>query len=72
MKKQTKIKNTTATYRTIAGPETNLFELANTYKNYGDVPKTINDARAQEIALLARAFLGLRKVWLETNGKKRK
>ena len=38
-----------------------LIALATEYSNFGNVPKTISDNRAMEIALLSRAYLSLKK-----------
>lgn len=60
-----KIRGSTASYNTPNGPKCDIEELAKTYKDWGNVPLSINDTKAGEIALLARSYLhllGVRKV----------
>lgn len=57
-----KIKNSFATYidLTTLNNECDLIEVSNILLNWGNIPKTLGDVRAFEIALLARAYLELR------------
>lgn len=55
----TYIRGSTATFRKTDGKlSLDIEHLAKVYSNWGQVPTRINDIRAQEISLLAQAFLG--------------
>lgn len=60
--KRTKIKHSFAAERDEEGVYIDVAKVAKILaKNWGDIPKTLNDTRALEIHCLARAYLKLRK-----------
>ena len=68
IKKPTKkLRSSISTYRARNGVWfCNLKELSEHYaKSYGNVPVAMTDARAQEIHLLARAYISLKKEFLK-------
>jgi len=62
-KNRTKIKHSFASYRFEKDGEifneSNLTEVAKALVNWGEIPRTLNDTRAYELALLARRYIDM-------------
>lgn len=59
MSERVKIKHSFATYRENGENVVNVDELANVLLAWGEIPSKLNDLRAQEISILAQAYLSL-------------
>lgn len=69
--KKKKVCGTTASYGTKEGAVCDVDKLAEEYSNYWNVPKYIDDARAMEIQILARAYRRYKSLYDKLSRKKR-